>query len=122
MTLKEIAEDFLQLAAKGDSKKAFQLYTSSKLTHHNAYFAADPETLMLAMEESAKENPERTFEIQRTLVDRNLVATHSFIKQNQEDKGMALVHIFRFEGDKIVEMWDIGQPVPMETINENGMF
>jgi len=32
------------------------------------------------------------------------------------------VHLFRFEGDHIVELWDIGQPVPAESVNTNGMF
>lgn len=35
---------------------------------------------------------------------------------------VAVVHLFRFEGNLIVEMWDIGQPVPESTPNENGMF
>ena len=30
--------------------------------------------------------------------------------------------IVRFEGDRIVELWDIGQPVPAESVNANGMF
>jgi predicted SnoaL-like aldol condensation-catalyzing enzyme len=32
------------------------------------------------------------------------------------------VHIFRFRGDKIVELWDLGQEVPESSPNENGMF
>ena len=28
------------------------------------------------------------------------------------DRGIALVHIFRFEAGRIAELWDIGQPVP----------
>jgi hypothetical protein len=28
---------------------------------------------------------------------------------------------FRFEGERIVELWD-GQPVPEESVNQNGMF
>ena len=35
---------------------------------------------------------------------------------------MALVHLFRFEGDRIAELWDIGQPVLALSVNANGMF
>jgi len=35
---------------------------------------------------------------------------------------IAAVHIVRFDGDRIVEMWDVGQQVPAESPNENGMF
>jgi predicted SnoaL-like aldol condensation-catalyzing enzyme len=122
LTYREIAVDFLKRCAKGDSRKAFELYTHAKLIHHNVYFNSNPETLMLAMEDSARVNPDKVFEIQRTLMDNNLVAVHSFVKQNEDDLGYAVMHIFRFENKKIVEMWDFGQAVPEEMVNENGMF
>lgn len=33
-----------------------------------------------------------------------------------------VVHIFRFDRNHIVEMWDLGQQVPENMPNENGMF
>ncbi len=122
MTKKEIAQDFLQLAAKGQSREAFQLYIAGNFIHHNAYFKGDGPALMTAMEESAKENPDKIFEMQRALEDGNLVAVHSRIRQNPNDMDYAVIHIFRFENDKIVEAWDFGQAVPAGIINENGMF
>jgi predicted SnoaL-like aldol condensation-catalyzing enzyme len=52
------------------------------------------------------------------------VAVHSRVRQNPGDRGAALVHISRFEGERIAELWDIGigQPVPAESVNANGMF
>ena len=35
---------------------------------------------------------------------------------------MAIVHIFRFEGDKIVEEWDLSPQIPGDAPNENGLF
>jgi len=32
------------------------------------------------------------------------------------------VHIFRFEGERIAELWDLGQPVPDGSPNEDGML
>ena len=60
--------------------------------------------------------------IKLSLEDGNLVATYSHVQQNPGDSGVAVVHIFRFEGDHIVEMWDVGQAVPEDSPNENGMF
>jgi predicted SnoaL-like aldol condensation-catalyzing enzyme len=122
MTKKEIAQNFLNLAAKGHSHEAFRLYSSENFKHHNVYFKGDADTLMIAIEESAKKNPNKVFQIHHSLEDGNLVAVHSHVKQNSTDFGVAVVHLFRFESDKIVELWDLGQPVPSETINENGMF
>jgi predicted SnoaL-like aldol condensation-catalyzing enzyme len=56
------------------------------------------------------------------LQDGDRVAVFSRIRQRPDDLGGAVVHIFRFEGDRIAEGWDIGQAVPEEMINENGMF
>jgi predicted SnoaL-like aldol condensation-catalyzing enzyme len=122
MTNKERALDFLTLAAKGDSRKAFKLYVGQGFKHHNVYFRGDAETIMVAMEESAKENPDKIFKVQRVLHDGELVAVHSFVQQNSKVQGYAVIHIFRFEADKILEMWDFGQEVPADCINENGMF
>ena len=122
MNLKDIAQDFLNLAAKGDSYKAFLLYAGKNFKHHNAYFKGDADTLMQAMEESAKKNPYKIFTIHHALEDQNLVAVHSHVKQNPDDLGAAVVHIFKFEENKIIELWDLGQAIPHETINEFGMF
>jgi predicted SnoaL-like aldol condensation-catalyzing enzyme len=122
MTLKETAIDFLRLCAKGNSREGFRLFAGKDFKHHNAWFKGDAYTLMIAMEVSARVNPDKIFEIQRALEDDDLVAVHSFIKQNPQDMGAAVIHIFRFEGGKIAELWDFGQAIPEEQINENGMF
>ena len=38
------------------------------------------------------------------------------------ERGFAVVHIFRFDGDRIVELWDLAQEVPDHSPNANGMF
>ncbi len=119
---KEIAQELLKLSAKGKSREVFGLYVGPNFKHHNVYFKGDAETLLLAMEEDAAKNPNKVFEIQRVLQDGDLVAVHSRARQNPEGQDIALCHIFKFEDDKIVELWDIGQPVPDNCINENGMF
>lgn len=121
-TNKERALDFLRLAAKGHSREAFRLYAGLGFRHHNAYFKGDGDTLMIAMEEADRENPDKIFEVQRALEDGDLVAVHSYIKQNINDPGAATMHIFRFQADKIIELWDFGQAIPEDMVNENGMF
>src|SRR5689334_5860303 len=121
-THKDMAIDFLKLSSQGESRNAFSKYVADGFKHHNAFFKGDKESLMVAMEENARKTPEKIFEVKRALQDGNLVAVHSHVKQNPQDPGAAVVHIFRFDGDKIVELWDLGQPVPKENPNENGMF
>lgn len=122
MSYKEIATDFLQLSATGKASTAFAKYVGPNFRHHNPYFKGDADSLMNAMMENAEKNPDKVLEIQRALSDGDLVAVHSKVKQNPDDRGAALVHIFQFHNNKIVELWDIGQAVPEESPNEYGMF
>jgi predicted SnoaL-like aldol condensation-catalyzing enzyme len=74
------------------------------------------------MEQNAAKNPNKVLEIQSAIQEGNRVAVFSRVRQNPEDRGGAVVHIFRFEKDRIVEFWDIGQAVPEQSVNENDMF
>jgi predicted SnoaL-like aldol condensation-catalyzing enzyme len=119
---KQTATEFLKLASGGRSREAFDKYIDKGFKHHNIYFKGDAESLMTAMEDNAKKHPDKVLEIKRALQDGDMVAVHSHVRQNPADIGAAVVHIFHFRNDKIVELWDLGQPVPFETVNENGMF
>jgi predicted SnoaL-like aldol condensation-catalyzing enzyme len=119
---KEQAVSFLQLVASGKVREAYQKYIGPEFCHHNAYFPGDAESLMLAMEENAVVSPNKVFEVKRIIEENDLVVVHSHLKQKPEDLGVAVVHICRFKNDKIVELWDLGQPIPENSPNENGMF
>lgn len=119
---KEAATDFLRLAVSGKVREAYRKYIDPEFRHHNAFFRSDAESLMAAMEENAVKNPNKVLEIQRALQDGDLVAVHSRIRQHPDDRGAAVMHIFRFKGDRVVELWDFGQPVPENSPNELGMF
>ncbi len=119
---REKAISFLNLVASGKVREAYDTYVSLDFKHHNAYFRGDREWLMRAQEENAKKNPLLALETKLSLEDGDLVATFSHVRQNPDDPGAALAHIFRFEDDLIVELWDIGQAIPEDSPNENGVF
>ncbi len=119
---KERAVSFLQLVAGGKVKEAYNSHVGLSFSHHNPFFPGDTNSLMTAMEENAFNNPNKTFEVKHAIEERNLVVVHSHVKQKPEDLGAAVVHIFRFQDNRIVELWDIGQPIPEKSPNENGIF
>lgn len=119
---KAAAVDFLKLASSGKVKEAYRMYIGANFRHHNPYFQGDAATLMAAMEENAASNPHKAIEILRTLEEGDLVAVHACVRLKPGDLGIATIHLFRFEGDRIVELWDVGQPVPEDSPNKNGMF
>lgn len=67
-------------------------------------------------------DPDKIFEVQHALEDGDLVAVHSRLRQSLDDRGGPVVHIFRFEGDRVAEVWGVVQAVPENSPNENGMF
>lgn len=74
------------------------------------------------MKENHQEYPGKIFEIQHVIAEDPLVAVHSPLRMNEDDKGMGTIHMFYFQDGKIVEMWNIVQQVPKDSPNENGMF
>ena len=119
---KEAALEFLTLVASGKVREAYQKHVSEGFRHHNPVFPGTAAALMDAMEQNAVKNPNKVLDIKTTLQEGNRVAVFSHVRQNPKDRGGAVVHLFRFENDRIVEFWDIGQAIPEQSVNENGMF
>ena len=119
---KDAAISFLKMASRGDVREAYSKFVSPGFRHHNPYFEGSAETLMTAMEENASENPDKTLDVKRAIAEGDLVAVHSHVRQRPDDRGAAVVHLFRFEDGRIVELWDLGQEVPEESPNQYGIF
>lgn len=122
LSRKEAAISFLRMVAAGKVREAYWRTIGPSFRHHNPFFPGDAEALMAAMEENARENPNKQLDVKRALEDGDLVAVHSHVRQSPDQRGAAAVHIFRFDGDRVVELWDMGQPVPEDSPNRNGMF
>jgi predicted SnoaL-like aldol condensation-catalyzing enzyme len=120
MTIQEQAKTFLQLAGSGQAEEAFQRFVSSNFIHHNQYFKGDRQSLLDAMNEAHEKAPNKKLEVKHSYIDGSVVITHSWVVK--DDMEIAVVHIFRFENDQIVELWDLGQIIDAESPNENGLF
>lgn len=69
-----------------------------------------------------QKNPTSHARIVRSATDGDLVYLHVHSSIGEEDRGRAVVDIFRVENGKIVEHWDVIQPVPAKAANDNTMF
>jgi len=113
---------FLKLAASGEVSEAFSKLVASSFKHHNQFFEGSADSLQAGMQENALANPNKVFEVKRVISEGDFVVIHSHVKQKPSDLGTAVVHIFRFENEKIVELWDLGQAIIENSPNQHGMF
>jgi len=118
---RDLAISFLKNAASGKLDEAYSLATPN-FRHHNAYFPGDTESLKAGMADAHKQFPNTKIDVQRAIAEGDLVAVHSRVQHAPDRPAIAVVHIFRFEGEKIAELWDVGMEVPQDSPNTNGAF
>lgn len=121
-TNKETAVEFLKLVVARRINEAYEKYVDMNGKHHNPYFPANFSALKQGMIEAHTKFPDTQSSIKNVLGDGDLVAVHSNVVMTPGEKGVAVVHLFRFRDGKIVEMWDVGQQVPLDSPNTDGMF
>ncbi|OPG09892.1 SnoaL-like polyketide cyclase [Streptomyces sp. GKU 895] len=66
--------------------------------------------------------PDAKYDIKRVISEGDLVLVHSNVVLTPGTRGSAVFDIFRFQGGKIAEHWDVGQDVPEKSANGNDMF
>ena len=119
---KEKAQKFLKLVIAGEIDKAYDEFVDVKGKHHNPYFAAGFPVLKKGMKDNHEQFPDKKFNIKHVIEDGDLVAVHSHLVFNEGEPGMIVLHLFRFDKGKIIEMWDIGQPIQDDSPNKDGAF
>ena len=86
--------------------QAYDRHVAAGFVHHNAWFPGDRESLLLAMEKSAAIRAGTRRSEPRQVVDGgDRVAVLSRLARADAGVEIAVVHILRFEGGRIAEMW-----------------
>jgi predicted SnoaL-like aldol condensation-catalyzing enzyme len=120
MSNQEVAVQFLRMCALESPKMAFDQFVDSNFKHHNQYFPGDRDSLMNAMIENGKAQPNKSFTVKQVFESADRVAVHSHVVKEKME--IAVVHMIRFENGKISEMWDVGQVLEKNSPNKNGPF
>ena len=105
-----------------DPLAAADRYLGSTYTQHNPGIPDGPEVFRQFIPQWLSTVPELSFDIKRVITEGDLVVLHYHMKTSPDDLGTAIVDIFRVEDGRVVEHWDVLQPVPAETANSNTMF
>ena len=119
---KDLVVDFLKLAVAGRIDEAYRKHIDMTGKHHNPYFAAGFPALKQAMIDNHAKYPDKRIDIKRVITDGDTIATHSHVSLNPGNLNVAVVHIFRFQGDRIAELWDIAQEMKADSPNADGII
>jgi predicted SnoaL-like aldol condensation-catalyzing enzyme len=102
--------------------EAVEKYGGSHYIQHNPQAPDGFEAFIDFVEGFLKQFPQVSYDIKRTVAEGELVALHSLLKTSPEDRGTAVADFFRLEEGKVVEHWDVLQPVPESAANDHPMF
>ena len=104
-------------------EKAVALYGGDEYIQHNPLAADGFKAFIDFVNFYTKANPQLFVDIKRVIAECNMVVTHSHLTLNPSDRGNAVADFFRLDRNgKIVEHWDVIQPVPETSANNNTMF
>ncbi len=118
----DVALQFLKLVEAGQIEEAYRKYVSPAGKHHNAFYPAGFAALQKGMQASHEQFPEMRLTVKNVIAAGDLVAVHSHVILKPGEAGYGTLHLFRIREGRIVEMWDLAQPVPVDSPNQDGMF
>jgi predicted SnoaL-like aldol condensation-catalyzing enzyme len=123
-TNKDVAVAFYKKALfEGRVEDAFRLYAGVPYRQHNPLVEDGMEGVKKFVAWVMANHPDARCEIKRVFADGDYVILHSHWHGLSENpRGEAVVDIFRLEGGKAVEHWDVIQPIPETSANANTMF
>jgi predicted SnoaL-like aldol condensation-catalyzing enzyme len=122
-TNKRIAKNCLDMIFnQKNPTQAVEQYIGPNYRQHNPDAGDGPDGVTNYASGYLKANPDLRLDFKRIIAEGDYVVVHSHLIPNHSDVGRAVVDIFRCQDGKLVEHWDVIQPVARTPKNRNSMF
>lgn len=119
---RRIMADFVEtFYAKRDVEAAFMAHVAPDYIQHNPGIADGRQPAIDALKPMFS-RPGAQFEVKRVLVDGEFAAVHLFGRGDPSTPGAAVADFYRLKDGKVVEHWDVLQPMPSKSANPHPMF
>jgi predicted SnoaL-like aldol condensation-catalyzing enzyme len=111
------------LSASEKRKQMSRYINPDKYIQHSATVPDGFDGLMALVSNFDEQFDDYAVSVKRMIAEGDYVVAHChYTYGSRGGLGKAIVEIFRFEGDLIVEHWDVIQDVPAVRANTNNMF
>ncbi|WP_327095566.1 nuclear transport factor 2 family protein [Nocardia vinacea] len=113
---------FYEAAFNAKNFEAAAEFFGTHYTQHNPEIADGFDGLLARLTGLKEGAPKLRVEVKRIVAEGDYVVAHVHGVREPGDRGLAIMDIFRLADGKLVEHWDVIQPVPEQAANANGMF
>ena len=123
---REVAERFIEVFYRQNRLvEAFEAWVHPGYVQHDPNSETGRDGTIKALAAHMQRSPRMSHDIKRVIYgDDGTIAVHYHFRHSPEERGLAVVDLFRIEDGYLVEHWDIIQPIPDPATakNPNGMF
>ena len=116
---KETVKKLLDAAFNKKKPEIAAQYVTDKYIQHNPMVPTGKEGLLKALPGFYQAMPSLNWKLKHIYADGDFVIVHSTYDFGKDN---AVVDIFRFNGDKVDEHWDVVQEIPANMAHDNGML
>jgi predicted SnoaL-like aldol condensation-catalyzing enzyme len=119
---RKVVLDFYEKGLNQKDADAAIALMGNRYVQHNPNAPDGPEGFRKFIGFLKEKFPNSKSEIKRSFVDGDYVILHVHAVREPGTRGNAIIDVFKLENGKIVEHWDVVQPIPENPANSNGMF
>src|ERR1700719_3891508 len=120
---KRLVTEFYELAInRREPAEAARKYIELPYRQHNPEVTDGPDGFVQFVNNMKTKHPKLKVKITKVLADEDMVVLHVHLTRESNDPGLAIAELFRLKNGKIVEHWDVVQPVPEKSASGNSMF
>ncbi|WP_330252379.1 ester cyclase [Nocardia sp. NBC_00565] len=119
---KQTVRAFYETAFNTKDLDAVAAFIGDRYVQHNPEIADGLDGLLARLTHLKQAFPKLRVEVKRLVAEGDYVSAQVHGIREPGQRGLAIMDIFRLDDGKLVEHWDVIQPVPEHAVNPNGIF